>query len=68
MEPYQQRVVAEKADLDGKILALRQFLGTPAFEDLEAYQRFLLNRQLGSMSTYSHILGERIRTVTRRRA
>ncbi len=63
-----QRVITEKADLDGKILALRQFLGTPTFEDLEAYQRHLLTHQLGSMSTYSYTLGERIRTFTRRRA
>ena len=60
MEPHQKRVVAEKADLEGKIERLTNFLGTERFASLDADEQDRMRRQLGHMSAYSAVLGERI--------
>lgn len=61
MQPYQQRVIQEKAELDTKIQALTAFAKSDAFSQTapEAEQRRML-RQLVVMQDYSRILGERI--------
>lgn len=61
MQPYQLRVVQEKAELDTKIHALTVFAKSDAFSQTvpEAEQRRML-RQLVVMQDYSRILGERI--------
>lgn len=60
MQPHQQRVVDEKADLDGKIDRLTAFLdaGRPEFVPMEEWQR--MHEQRALMRGYSRILGERI--------
>jgi hypothetical protein len=61
MQPYQQRVVTEKEELDTKISSLMTFAKSQAFDQTvpEAEQRRML-RQLVVMQDYSRILGERI--------
>ena len=58
MEPWQQRVVAEKSELDGRIARLESFLATDDFLALD--QRDLMSRQLGYMKAYSDTLRDRI--------
>ena len=60
MEFYQQRVVVEKQGLDEKIDRLIAFMGARAFSGLTEAEQDRLRRQLGAMSEYSAILGERI--------
>lgn len=61
MQPHQQRVVEEKADLDVKIAALQKFIAeSPMFENLELGERWRLTTQSHIMVQYSAILGERI--------
>jgi hypothetical protein len=61
LEPYQQRVVDEKWELDSKIEKLMAFLAapSPAATGLE-----LLEAQLLAMRSYSEILGKRIGEFT----
>jgi hypothetical protein len=60
MQPYQQRVVTEKAELDTKIQALTKFTQLSTFEELEHGEQRRMLRQLVAMGDYSRILGERI--------
>lgn len=60
MQPHQQRVVDEKADLDTKIIMLSNFRYTPTYDALDEKEKELLSRQLFCMTTYSMILKERI--------
>lgn len=57
MEPWQERVVAEKTELDGRITRLRAALETQSLDNL---QRDLMNRQLAYMLAYSSTLRDRI--------
>lgn len=58
--PHQERVVAEKAELDDKIAKLKAFLPTKTCLDLPFDERCRLSSQLRVMGVYSDILGERI--------
>lgn len=61
MQPHQQRVVDEKAELDKKANALSQFIGTnPVFESLDKAEQERLREQCEIMWKYSEILGARI--------
>jgi hypothetical protein len=61
MEPHQQRVVAEKSELDKKLTALADFIvSNPVFAGLPEAERERLVRQKSCMAEYSKILGERI--------
>lgn len=60
MKPHQERVVAEKAELDGKRERLTSFIGGPTYRTLDATEQSRLNRQLEAMTLYSNILDERI--------
>jgi hypothetical protein len=60
MQPHQQRVVDEKADLDAKIEKLTTFVGGLVFESLSPPEKNWLTQQLNVMGQYSSILGERI--------
>lgn len=61
MQPHQQRVVEEKADLDVKISALQKFLQeSPMLAKLDRSEVYRLNAQNLIMVQYSAILGERI--------
>lgn len=61
LQPHQQRVVEEKAELDEKLDKLSEFIeSSPVFKDLDHTERHRLLRQEGLMFGYSNVLGERI--------
>ena len=61
MQPYQQRVVDEKSELDEKIAKLGGFIeSSPIFLGSPDDEKERLVRQKSCMSEYSEILGERI--------
>lgn len=60
MEPYQQRVIDEKKDLDHKAAKLAEFISTEAFQHVDKDEKVRLHAQLIAMVAYSEILGERI--------
>lgn len=60
MEPHQERVVAELADLQGKIDRLETFFKTTIYNSLEKAETDRLVRQLHHMEAYADILRERI--------
>jgi len=64
MEPYQERVVEEKTELDVKIEKLHRFMMTSGFDKLSELERDRLVRQHIAMSQYSGVLGERINGFT----
>jgi hypothetical protein len=59
--PYQERVIAEKQDLDDKITRLDTFLSDlPEGVKLDPIDKGLLHQQLAAMKTYTNILRQRI--------
>ena len=66
MQPHQQRVVDEKAELDAKLEKLKVFIGNSGenpsaiFEGLPPAERSRLIRQASIMEEYSDVLRERI--------
>lgn len=64
LQPHQQRVIDEKAELDAKIERLSDFRRTPACAGLDESEQDRLWRQLGHMSAYSGVLEERIEAFT----
>ena len=60
LQPHQQRVVAEKTELDEKLTKLDAFGRTALFASLPADEQGRLNRQHSLMEQYSAVLGERI--------
>jgi hypothetical protein len=67
MEPWQERVVEEKRELDGRIERLSAFLEGPAESGnlRDAVDASLLVSQLEVMRDYSRLLGMRIRRFDR---
>jgi len=64
MQPFQQRVVDEKTELDDKLQKLDAFGRTDFFQTLPPAEQGRLNRQHSVMEEYSRILGERIAAFT----
>lgn len=63
MQPHQERVVAEKQELDDKLAKLKTFVFTgdrEIFKSLDPRERDRLENQYTAMEKYSKILGERI--------
>lgn len=60
LQPHQQRVVAEKAELDDRLNKLLAFTAGPIFGNLSAAERGLLHEQASYMQAYSNVLGQRI--------
>jgi hypothetical protein len=60
MQPHQQRVVDERAELDGKLAKLNAFIDGPMFGTLDADEQNLLKQQAATMAMYSDILTDRI--------
>lgn len=60
MQPYQQRIVEEKEELDSKLEKLGDFCNTPIFQGLDSAEQSRLNRQFLIMELYAQVLGERI--------
>jgi hypothetical protein len=60
MAPHQQRVVAEKAELDEKLEKLKAFFDTDQFKSINEDEQERMWRQADYMGDYSNVLGERI--------
>lgn len=60
LQPHQQRVVEEKAELDDKIEKLTAFIAGGLFKTLPSDECSRLTRQRVAMLDYSRILGARI--------
>ena len=60
MQPYQGRVVTEKAELDDKSVKLNAFFDSATFDKLSSEEQDRLHRQYELMVQYSAVLGERI--------
>jgi len=60
MEPYQQRVIREKGELDAKIENLIDFIASNQFNSLGDDERKRMRRQEVLMELYSEVLAERI--------
>ncbi len=60
MQPHQERVVKEEADLAEKVLKLSLFIGGPVFSTLSVEERIRLSKQLEYMHGYLRILRDRI--------
>jgi len=61
MQPHEERVVKEQADLNEKINKLNAFIGGDIFNGLPEEDRALLEEQSRWMSAYSGVLRERIK-------
>lgn len=60
MQPYQQRVIEERNELQRRIEKLAAFLNSNAYSEVSNEEAHLLGMQLDSMRTYKNILDERI--------
>jgi hypothetical protein len=63
MQPHQERVVAEKKELDEKLAKLKVFVfdgDQKIFNTLDPQERDRLEDQYTAMKQYSYILGKRI--------
>lgn len=60
LKEYQKRVVAERAELDGKIVKLAAYLYSDAGYQLDDDDRNLMHHQLSAMRDYSRVLTLRI--------
>lgn len=59
-QPHEQRVIAEKAELEVKIAALQAFTLSPRMKALDPVDQADLDAQLWAMREYVAILGHRI--------
>lgn len=64
MLPYQERVVAEKSELDEKLTKLLCFFQSPDFIALSEAERSRLRNQARFMDGYAAVLEERISAFT----
>lgn len=60
MQPYQERVIIEKSELDTKIEKLETFLFGDGFPLLQKAEQIRMAQQFGYMRSYSEVLRERI--------
>lgn len=61
MQPFQQRVIDEKKELDERLAKLSLFINKgDQYSKLPVRERTLLVRQESAMETYSRILQQRI--------
>ena len=60
LPPHQQRVLAERTELDDRLTKLQAFFSNPIFSGLPADEQDRLQKQAVAMQAYSEVLGERI--------
>jgi hypothetical protein len=60
MSTFKERLIAEKQDLDDKLIKLVEFINSEKFATVAPIQMTLLNIQSQAMATYSQCLLERI--------
>jgi hypothetical protein len=61
METYQERVVAEKNELDVKIKSLRAFINSDEYNEIKENDQVLLCEQYEHMAKYTSVLSDRIK-------
>ena len=65
MEAYQERVIAEKKELDERATKLSDFIGrNPQFDKIDPAEQERMKEQCEIMWQYSEILGKRIAAFT----
>lgn len=70
MQPWQERVIEEKAQLDERYAKLQEFIGPagvgegPVFKDLHHEEKNRLRRQSRIMKEYQAVLAQRINAFT----
>ena len=64
LEPWQQRVVAELAELKDKLGKLSMFMQSDAFKHSDQHSQHLLEQQYMCMASYADVLQERISLFT----
>lgn len=66
-EPYQQRVVAERDELNRRMIILKDFRNplNPVYAALSVAEKWLINRQNHAMKEYLSLLDERISLFNR---
>jgi hypothetical protein len=66
-EPYQQRVIAERDELNRRLITLNDFRNpiNPVFAALGVHEKWLISRQAYSMEDYLEFLDERISMFNR---
>lgn len=62
-ESWLHRVLDERSQLEGKVEALRLFLGSSVAEELKAREQADLREQLYHMESYLWVLQRRLRTA-----
>lgn len=60
LQPHQQRVVIEKAELDEKLAKLYAFMNGDLYQSIDTAEKVRLEDQTDIMEAYSRLLGERI--------
>lgn len=60
IQPHQQRVIDEHAELDAKRKKLGEFFSTTVFKGLPEVEQGLLRAQFNAMNRYAAILSARI--------
>jgi len=60
LEPHQQRVVAEKVELDDRLTKLKAFLETDRFKSLDPAEQDRMHAQANAMARYFGVLAARI--------
>ena len=58
--PFVERLIVEKRELDEKIEKLKAFIEGENFSGIDGIQQSLLKIQLPNMTAYSNCLGERL--------
>ncbi|WVX92073.1 hypothetical protein [Aeromonas phage phiA014S] len=62
MPEHIKRLFVEQEELNTKVCALNTFINSnPIYDTLPAEERYDLNRQLGAMGDYLHILTQRLK-------
>lgn len=60
MEPFEQRLINEHAELEDRLNKLDKFLSTPTFDGLELTEKSLLLAQKACMTGYYEVLTVRL--------
>jgi hypothetical protein len=60
LQPYQQRVVEEKSELEERLAALHRFIDGDVYSKLDEAERGRLRQQRYFMNGYAQVLRERI--------
>lgn len=60
MTDHVNRMRQEREDLKGRADKLKEYIGSDKFKNLDAEYQRLLNRQMGVMTEYLIVLGQRL--------